>query len=143
MANYYTLFCNDVVIRKGKHNIEMVKALLEAGLEERKRLYAADDYDGLDAFGFDFDYSWDHDNKLTLQSEEHGNTDHAVAFLEDLVRRNLVKPPIAFYWAHTCSSLAPGDFNGGGALITKEKTYWYIPFVQIENKLARLKKEKR
>jgi hypothetical protein len=142
MANYYTLFANEVAIRKGKHNVEMVKTILDKGLEERQRLHEADDYDSLDAAGFDFEYTWDHEDKLMLHSEENGNVDHAIAFLEDLVKRNLVSEPVAFYWAQTCSSLGPGEFCGGGTLITKGKTYWFVPQGQVDRKWDQIKKER-
>lgn len=142
MSEFFTMFANEVVIRKGKHNVEMVKAILDKGLEERQRLYEANDYDGMDAAGFDFEYTWDREDKLLLHSEEHGNVDHAVSFLENLVHRNLVSDPISFTWAQTCSSLVPGEFCGGGVLITKEKTHWFVPQGQMDRKWEQIKKER-
>jgi hypothetical protein len=137
MAEYYCLFSVDVKLRKGKQ--PAARELMDEGMRVRREMDAA----GEDTWdhGFDFDYTWDDAGHLTIYSEEHGCADHAVSFIETLVRNKIAIAPVAFYWANTCSKPRWGEFDGGGALITREKTYWYIPRVLIDNKWAQIKKE--
>jgi hypothetical protein len=141
MADYYCQFSIEVLLRKGKQ--PAVRELMDEGMRVRGELDVLQRYDDLEAHGFDFDFTWDDATKLTIYSEEHGSVDHAVQFIADLVQRKLAVEPVAVYWANTCSQPRWGEFDGGGALITRKKTYWFIPRQLVDNKWKRIQEERR
>jgi hypothetical protein len=141
MANNYTQFSVQVPLRKGKHVHAAAVKLIDEGYEERRKADEEMRYDDLEAIGFEFQYDGTCGD-LYLYAEEHGAPDHVVSYIETLIHRRLALEPVYFEWAYTCSKPRPGEFGGGGALITKDKTYWFMPSRYMELKWEKIKKDR-
>ena len=141
MANNYTQFSLVVPLRKGKHVFEAANKILLAGFEERSIANDEGRYEDLDDLGFDFSASTRND-EIYIYAEESGNPDDVVSFLETLLQRNLALEPIMFEWAFTCSSPRVGEFGGGGALVTKTGTHWFVPVQSMIRKWDQIKKQR-
>jgi hypothetical protein len=141
MADNYTQFSVEVPLRKGKDVLAEVGRLIDEGHAERAKADEEGRYDDLDAIGFEFQYQLT-ESPLLLFAEEHGSPDDLVSFIEILLKRNLAIEPVMAEWAYTCSRARPGEFGGGGALITKTGTYWFLPSRFMELKWAQIKKQR-
>ena len=141
MANNYTQFCVQVPLRKGKHVHDEAVRIIDEGQAARALAEEECRYDDLDDIGFEFQYDGT-GGELYLYAEEHGAPDNVVSYIETLLRRNLALGPVFFEWAYTCSKPRPDEFGGGGALITKDKTYWFAPSRLMELKWAALQKKR-
>ena len=74
-----------------------------------------------------FDYSVDA-NGVSIWSDEHGDIDSVVSFVQAFLRKFSPKGRWAMGWAETCSKPRAGQFGGGAILILPEavivKTTW-------------------
>lgn len=141
MSNSYTQFCVEVPLRKGKDVLAEVGRLIDEGQAARAKADAEGRYDDLDAIGFDFQYRLA-ESPLRIFADEYGNVDDMVSFIESLLKQNLAIEPVIAEWAYTCSKMMSGEFGGGGALITRTGTHWFVPHRLMVLKWAQIKRDR-
>ena len=143
MANNYCQFSFQVPLCKGKHVFTEAVKIIDEGYARREAANVEGQYDALDAIGFDFQYEASNGD-LVIFTEETGSPDDAVVYVETLLRKKLAREPVMIEWAYTCSSPRIDNFGGGGALVTKDKTYWFMPsrFMELKWEQIRRKRNK-
>ncbi len=63
-----------------------------------------------------------------IMSEESGDVEHAVWFVQSLMDGFQHKRAIVLEWADTCSVPKPDAFSGGAVLIMPDDAKFYIPY---------------
>lgn len=142
MADHYRQF--SVAVRlHGKLAAAWVTETLRGKQRQWRQLTDADDPDGADDVGIDFDWAIEDGHLYLTDQGEHGNVEHVAAFLRQLIRLGYVQASVPIYWADTCSRHRPDEFGGGAALVTKRRVYWFVLPELVEKKLNAIERRRR
>jgi hypothetical protein len=152
MANNYQLW-SEIVENLSDEEIEWIKdALTWSPTEEEERdpNFECPAWYDRDAEGCGFDYNLDKKARsLHVYSEENGNLDSLVDFLQEFINRFRPEMLFVITWAETCSKPRIGQFGGGAVVIHRDGARWLTAWAwareQIEeiNALKGIKEEKK
>lgn len=72
-------------------------------------------------------------NQLVIFCEEGGQIDVMTELLQNFLRKFRPNEYIIFTWSYTCSKMRPGQFGGGGVLVTEDE----IDFLDAQHELEK------
>jgi hypothetical protein len=130
-----------VPLCKGKHVFTEAVRIIDEGHKARELAQEEGRYHDAEEHGFEFQYEAS-DGDLVIFAEETGSPEDAVSYVETLLRKKLAREPVMIEWAYTCSSMRVDNFGGGGALVTKDKTYWFLPSRFMELKWEQIRRQR-
>jgi hypothetical protein len=119
MANYYTTFSVSLPI-PGTLTTERVKEWFD---EWKSRVNTNDDESDEWESGDDNTVEWTGE-EVWIHSDENGNVDAAVNFIQTYLQELNIEGGVWIGWAYTCSRPVAGAFGGGCAVVTKDDVMW-------------------
>lgn len=127
MANNYVLFSEG--LRVTAKDVAWIKAEIdkfenaptdEDSDEYRGFLGLCEEYEVEPDIGLEFQVEY-YNKQVIFYSEEGGNWYHVAKLVQNLFRAHYPDAAFTIGWAETCSRPRPGEFGGGGAVVTAEK----------------------
>lgn len=86
------------------------------------------------------DFEWSlHDGTFTVYSEESGDLDAAVNFVQWFIREQRQDLIFTVSWADTCDKMRAGEFGGGAVVVTARSTKWIDTDTWLENEVQKLR----
>lgn len=74
---------------------------------------------------------------LYVFSEESGNVEYAVNFVQAILRRFDPKGKVGFDWAETCDRPRTGQFGGGAVVVTATRTKYISTTVWLQKEMSK------
>lgn len=73
--------------------------------------------------------------EIWIYAEESGNIEYVADALQAFLAANCPDKYTILTWAVTCSRPRPGEFSGGGVLISATEQKWFVPDFLIQKEL--------
>lgn len=141
MANNYLLFSDALVgLTEDQANWARDRLkYLDMSPVDLKDVYGQPALDRIKEDGYTFeesddghilDFQWEVDAgpdgewSVWFGSEEFGNIDHVVLFVQEFLTKWRPNGVFALSWAQTCSSARIGDFGGGAVVVTADEAQY-------------------
>lgn len=92
--------------------------------------------------GVDIEIIDDQFPALWIYSEEGGNIEAAVEFIQAFFTQFRPDDYLTIEWAETCSKPRLGEFGGGAVVITRANVSWLFTSEWVANQVQELKQER-
>ncbi len=81
------------------------------------------DLDDDDEKGFELE--WTPEGHALFFAEENGNAERLAYLVQKYLKRFSPESSWSLTWATRCSKMRPGEFGGGGVLVTANELFWF------------------